>query len=189
MFWKDMGRLKIVAENYGYARIIYMNRDMTIKNHYEKIRSGMVHVILSQSYTVFLIAVFFGLILDLAWHITIFNDPFYSYAGFAMIVLGSVLAYWAQSTTRCTKKEMEDGLQERDFERGPYKYSRNPTHLGLTLMTLGLGFILHSFFSVVAIIFASLITKFIFLRKEERLLERKYGATYCEYKRKVKTWV
>jgi protein-S-isoprenylcysteine O-methyltransferase Ste14 len=166
-----------------------MSLDTDMKNQYEKARAGMVHFILSQSYIVFLLAVVIGITLDLILHISIFSDPFYSYAGFIMIILGSILAYWAQSTSRCTKKEMEKGLQERDFERGPYRYSRNPTHLGLTLMTLGLGFILHSFFSVVAIVIAALITKLIFIKKEEKLLEAKYGKTYCEYKKKVRTWV
>ncbi|MES2930429.1 MAG: methyltransferase [Patescibacteria group bacterium] len=166
-----------------------MKTEVSLKKEYEKIRSGMVHIVLSYSYVMFLMAVVAGLVLDLVYHITIFSGPFYSYAGFIMIVAGSYLVYWAQSTSRCTKEEMKKGLTGRDFERGPYKYSRNPTHLGLTLMTLGLGLILHSFFSVVCIIVASVISKFIFLKKEERLLEKKYGQTYCEYKRKVRTWV
>jgi protein-S-isoprenylcysteine O-methyltransferase Ste14 len=78
---------------------------------------------------------------------------------------------------------------ERDFERGPYKYSRSPTHNGLTLMTLGLSLVINSFFTFLFMIAAALITRMIFLKEEEALLEKKYGEAYCEYKKKVHTWI
>jgi protein-S-isoprenylcysteine O-methyltransferase Ste14 len=106
-----------------------------------------------------------------------------------MILLGSMLIYWAQSTSSSTKNEMEKEGVVRDFARGPYKYSRNPTHIGLAIMTLGLGLLINSLFSVVLTVIASLITKFIFVKEEELLLEKKYGQTYCDYKKKVNTWV
>ncbi len=107
-----------------------------------------------------------------------------------MIVLGSALIYWAQSTSSCTRKEVARGVKtERDFERGPYKYSRSPTHNGLTIMTLGLSLVLNSFFTFIFIIVASIITKLIFLKEEEALLEERFGDVYCQYKKKVRTWL
>lgn len=159
------------------------------KDKGESIRDGIVHMVLSHSYTVFLVAVIFGVILDVIFNISIFGHPSYQYAGIIMIVIGSVLAYWAQSTANCTKEELEKMGKVREFARGPYKYSRNPTHIGLTLMTLGLGFLINSVFSVILVLIASLITKFIFVKKEEILLEQKYGQDYCNYKKKVCTWI
>ena len=46
-----------------------------------------------------------------------------------------------------------------------------------------------SFFIFVFVIIASLVTKLIFIRKEEKLLERKYGQKYLDYKKKVSTWI
>jgi protein-S-isoprenylcysteine O-methyltransferase Ste14 len=151
--------------------------------------TGMVHFILSHSYTVFLFAVVLGVVLDVFIPMDIFEHYLYQPIGFGMIVLGSILIYWAQSTSRKTNKEMQRENTPRDFERGPYKYSRNPTHIGLSIMTLGLGFLLQSVFSIAFIAVASLVTKFIFLKKEERLLEEKYGQAYLDYKKKVRTWV
>jgi protein-S-isoprenylcysteine O-methyltransferase Ste14 len=150
---------------------------------------GMVHFVLSHSYSVFLFAVVLGVIIDIVIPISAFTAVRYQYAGLGMIFLGSMLIYWAQSTTSATKKEMEEEGAVRDFARGPYKYSRNPTHIGLTVMTLGLGFLIQSLFSVVLIIIAALITKFIFVKQEEDILEEKYGQSYCDYKKKVRTWV
>lgn len=155
----------------------------------DSIGSGMVHIILSHSYTVFMLAVVFGLILDVVTRVYIFNNPLYQYIGLVCIVLGSAIIYWAQSTSNYTKEEMEKGHSARNFERGPYKFSRNPTHIGLSVMTLGLALILNSIFSVILTIIASIITKRIFLRKEEHLLEEKYGTPYLDYKKKVGTWI
>ncbi len=151
-------------------------------------KDGMVHYILSHSYIVFFMAVIVGVILDIIFPIDIFRGQLYQYVGLVMILLGTCLIYWAQSTASHTKKEMEE-KGERDFARGPYKYSRNPTHIGLTIMILGLGFLLNSLFSVVLIIIASLLTKAIFLKEEESLLEEKYGQIYRDYKKKVRSWL
>lgn len=166
-----------------------MDTDTNTKNN-ESFVGGMVHIILSHSYTVFLLAVVFGLILDVFIPIYIFNDPIYQYIGVSMIIIGPAIIYWAQSTSNTTKGQVESkNLTERNFESGPYKYSRNPTHIGLSIMTIGLGFLLNSVFSILLVAVASLITKFIFLRKEEGLLEKRYGQAYLDYKKKVSSWL
>jgi len=153
-------------------------------------RYGMVHFILSHSYIMFLAAVVLGLICDVFLRIKIFNSHIYEYVGTIMIIAGSLLIYWAQSTSSATrKKTLTKAVEPTDFEDGPYRYSRNPTHIGLTIMTLGLAFVLNSVSSMIFIIIASLVTKFIFLQKEEALLEQRYGKPYADYKKKVSTWV
>ncbi len=149
----------------------------------------MVHFILSHSYMVFFLAVIFGLVLDIFIPIDIFSNYIYQYVGIAMVILGSILIYWAQSTSGATKKDLEKSGGTRNFASGPYKYSRNPTHIGLSIMTLGLAFVLNSLFSVILVVVASLVTKLYFLRQEEKLLMKKYGAPYEEYKKEVGTWI
>jgi len=154
------------------------------------VKDGMVHLILSHSYVVFLYAVILGAIFHTVFNFHIFQGDAYQYIGFVMIILGSILIYWAQSASASTAKTNLTGDKtERDFEGGPYKYSRNPTHIGMTIMTLGLGLIVNSFFIFLFIIIASIVTKFIFLKKEELFLEKKYGAPYIAYKNKVRSWL
>lgn len=154
------------------------------------IGDGIVHLVLSHSYTVFLLAVILGVIFDVLVPTSFFASYLFQYIGVGFIVLGSILIYWAQRTTNCTKKEeLEKGQLVRDFARGPYKYSRNPTHIGIAIMTLGLGLIINSIFSIIFVIVAFLITKNIFIKKEEALLEKRYGDDYCNYKKKVCTWL
>ncbi len=168
-----------------------MSEDLKIENPDNlNLRDGVVHLVLSHSYTVFLLAVILGIIFDILIPTSFFGSYLYQYIGFILIVLGSLLIYWAQKTTNCTKKEeLEGGKIIRDFARGPYKYSRNPTHIGLTATALGLGLAINSVFSVIFILIAFFITKIIFIKKEEALLEKRYGEDYCNYKKKVCTWI
>ena len=155
------------------------------------ITDGIVHLVLSHSYTVFLLAVILGVIFDIFIPTSYFGNYIFQYVGIVFIVLGSLLIYWAQSTTNCTKREeVEKGVTTvRDFARGPYKYSRNPTHIGITIMALGLGLLINSIFSIGFVLVAFFVTKIIFVKKEEALLEKRYGEDYCNYKKKVCTWL
>ncbi len=84
---------------------------------------------------------------------------------------------------------MENTGEPRRFDTGPYKFSRNPTHIGLLFATLGFALVSGSVFTIVCIVIVFFITKLFFLKKEERLLEEEYGLSYCEYKDKVKGWL
>jgi protein-S-isoprenylcysteine O-methyltransferase Ste14 len=166
-----------------------MENDIATDTEKKPSEDGMVHFILSHSYTVFLFAVVLGVVFDVFLPFNIFSENKYQYLGMAMIFLGSILIYWAQSTSSSTKKALEKDGEQRNFACGPYKYSRNPTHIGLSVMTLGLAFVINSLFSVIFVVIASLITKLVFVKKEEMILEKKYGEAYCEYKKKVNTWI
>jgi len=49
--------------------------------------------------------------------------------------------------------------------------------------------VINSLFGVILTILAHVVTKVFFLKKEEVILERKYGEVYTEYKKKVKNWL
>ena len=152
-------------------------------------RGGMVHFILVNSYLVFLFAIVLGVIADTFFKEKIFSDNIYQYVGFSMLFISSIIIYWAQSTSGNYQKRISKKDGRSEFEFGPYRFLRSPTHFGLFIMTLGFSLIINSLFSVVFIIIAYFITKLFFLRKEEKLLENKYGEVYREYKKKVKNWI
>jgi protein-S-isoprenylcysteine O-methyltransferase Ste14 len=147
----------------------------------------LVHYVLSHSYMMFFVAVILGMILDYFFPLTLIPASF-SVVGIICMILGSLLAYWAQSTSRVTKEAMEDD-GARQFARGPYKYSRNPTHIGLAIITLGFGIIMQSFFIILLLVIVYTISKLFYLRKEEAILEAKYGEKYSDYKKKVSSWL
>jgi len=148
-----------------------------------------VHHILLCSYASFLIAVIFGVLFDKIIPVKIFFNNIYQSYGLSILFLGSVLIYWAQSTSSNYSIKAKNKPHKSKFEFGPYKFLRNPTHIGLFIMILGLSILINSFFSVVFVFLAHIISRIFFLRKEEKLLEKKYGQDYLNYKKKVKNWL
>jgi len=103
--------------------------------------------------------------------------------GGSLIVLSSILIFWAQGTSRNLKKE---NITKETFCKGPYCYTRSPTHWGLFFLMIGFGIITNAIFVILTTLISFLVSRFIFLEKEERILAEKYGTPYLEYKKAVK---
>jgi len=72
---------------------------------------------------------------------------------------------------------------------GPYRFSRNPMYIGLTLLYAGL----MVFFQLPwGILFTPIVIWLITLwviRPEEEYLEHKFGSAYLKYKQTVRRWI
>ncbi|KKP99282.1 MAG: Protein-S-isoprenylcysteineO-methyltransferase [Candidatus Nomurabacteria bacterium GW2011_GWF2_36_19] len=172
--------------------IISMREEEKIERAKERERAktvGVIHILLFHTYIIFLGAVILGVIFDQIFHFDLFKSLTFQYLGIVMILWGSILVYWAQSTTSQPKSEVGKERDTNFFYRGPYKYTRNPTNLGLTMMSLGLGFLLNSLFSIIFIVITYLISRFIFIKKQDKILVERYGDVFTEYKKRVKDWL
>jgi protein-S-isoprenylcysteine O-methyltransferase Ste14 len=163
--------------------------DETIYKETEKIKKGTIHFLLVHSYLMFLGAIILGVLFDTLLKEKIFSSNIYQWVGFFMLVFSSLVIFWAQKTSKNYKKNINKSENKSHFESGPYRYLRSPTHFGLFVMTLGFGLIINSLFTIVFTILGYTISKLVFLKKEERLLESKYGQVYSDYKKKVKNWI
>jgi protein-S-isoprenylcysteine O-methyltransferase Ste14 len=73
--------------------------------------------------------------------------------------------------------------------RGPYRFTRNPMYLGMTMLVAGLGLLVERLgVTLSAFAAAGLIGRFV-ISREERYLERRFGAGYLDYKRRVRRWL
>ena len=73
---------------------------------------------------------------------------------------------------------------------GPYRYSRNPLYVTLTLLSLGLGAAaLNTPWALVLLPPLVLLMQRGVVEREERYLERKFGEEYLHYKRRVRRWL
>ncbi len=151
-------------------------------------QSARVHRVLSHSYSVYLVALIIGVVVDTFFKMR-FSFDFYSEIGFLVIFIGTFLVYWAQNTSSASKKESINKNTPRDFARGPYKFTRNPTHAGLMFMMFGFGIVAGSFTIIILTLVAFTVSKLIFLPQEEKLLVAKYGAEYLAYQKKVNPWI
>ena len=155
------------------------NIDNTTKPKHKR-----VHVVLAHAYLFYLFAFILGTFLDFNFHLQVANQTLLTILGVLFLMLGPLLIYWAQKTSHHFKKHETKTLDS--FLMGPYRYVRNPTHLGLFIMILGFGMIVNAFFIILFTIISFIITKIIFLKQEQKILEHKYGEHYIAYKKKVK---
>jgi protein-S-isoprenylcysteine O-methyltransferase Ste14 len=72
---------------------------------------------------------------------------------------------------------------------GPYRFSRNPMYIGLTLMYAGLVAFFQLTWGILFIPFSIWLITIWVIRPEEQYLERKFGEDYLKYKQKVHRWI
>src|SRR3989339_753709 len=80
-------------------------------------------------------------------------------------------------------------VEKEVFTYGPYSISRNPTYLGLILLSIGFSFVMNSLALLVAFLLSFFFVNYIILPAEEDLLEKKYGEAYRGYKKIVRRWL
>ena len=156
-----------------------MVKDVT----HPKFHRHKVHWVLAHSYFMYLILFFFGVSVDLIFQFRMFQNPIFAWIGWIFLIFASGLIVWAQMTSRNLKIE---NMSKENFSKGPYHFTRCPTHWGLFFLMIGFGMIVNAFFVVLFTVMAFVLTKLIFVKKEELLLIEKYGAPYLEYKKSVR---
>jgi protein-S-isoprenylcysteine O-methyltransferase Ste14 len=72
---------------------------------------------------------------------------------------------------------------------GPYRLTRNPAYLGMTLTYAGISLLSDSPWALVPLPIAVAVVDRGVVAREERYLERKFGAPYLDYKRRVRRWI
>jgi protein-S-isoprenylcysteine O-methyltransferase Ste14 len=72
---------------------------------------------------------------------------------------------------------------------GPYRFSRNPMYLGLTLLYAGLAVAFANVWALPLLIPLVLYTHVGVILPEERYLDRTFGDTYRVYKTRVRRWL
>lgn len=152
-------------------------------NDKNSIPKHAIHKVLADSYAVHFVLFLVGVVLDLIFNFQFFNSTKVAPVGILFLVFGTFLVFWAQKTSRNLKKE---NINKDTFCRGPYCYTRTPTNFGLLFLVLGFGLIINAFFVVLSAFTSFLISKFMFLNKQEKMLALKYGKPYLEYKKTVK---
>ncbi len=73
---------------------------------------------------------------------------------------------------------------------GPYRFTRNPMYLGITLILLAIGVLVGtwSFLVLPPLGFVATVS-FFYIRREERILEQAFGDEYRAFRRRVRRWL
>lgn len=141
-----------------------------------------IHNVLAQSYLSYFIFSIIGLFFDTLIGFNI-HISYTTNIAWVCLFVGSILIAWAQYTSGQFIKNNNQNIGPY-FHSGPYRFMRNPTHLGIVILVTGYTLISGSliFFSIT--VFGYLISN-VFFKKYESLLYTKYGDEYKEYENKV----
>ncbi len=72
---------------------------------------------------------------------------------------------------------------------GPYRLTRNPAYLGMALTCAGIAIVANAPWALASLPIAIAIIDRGVIAREERYLERKFGAPYADYKQAVRRWL
>ncbi len=166
-----------------------MNEQVTPEPLGEILKKETVHHVLARSYFAYLLGITGGLLMKNVVPLP-YHFPHSQPIGLVLLMLGTVMILWAQGTSRKSKLHRHDNQTEdymvEALSRGPYKYFRSPTHVGLFLLSLSLGLIAYSLWIVGISCLLFIITRYTFVCREEKMLIQKYGNAYERYKKMVR---
>ncbi len=110
--------------------------------------------------------------------------------GLLLIVLGIVLNLWTDNFF----KKAQTTVKPFDAPKvlltsGPFRISRNPMYLGMALMLFGVSAFFGSIITLAFPIFFIVLIEVMFVRFEEKNLQRIFSSEYDEYKNKIRKWI
>jgi protein-S-isoprenylcysteine O-methyltransferase Ste14 len=135
-----------------------------------------------------LLVVFGGIGIDRVLHLPpLLPDPIALAVGTSLLAVGLVLCAWCVLRfKRAAGTPVPMNPPTDIVVEGPYRWTRNPMLSGVFTGLFGLGVQLHSFGMVFVSIPAYVLLHVLELKMlEEPELERRFGASYVEYRREV----
>jgi protein-S-isoprenylcysteine O-methyltransferase Ste14 len=95
--------------------------------------------------------------------------------------------FWAQRASHIsTKARLADDRTHEAFSVGPYAFLRTPTQTSLFLLMFGLGLVVDILWISIFAILSLIINYIIFVKKQDKILLKRYGASYEKYRSKVR---
>jgi protein-S-isoprenylcysteine O-methyltransferase Ste14 len=104
---------------------------------------------------------------------------------------GLLLAGWGERTFAAEETEIfpTSPTNKKLVMRGPFRFTRNPMYLGLTLMAFGFALYFGTLPFYVVPVLLFLLCNFSFVPFEEAKMQRQFGDQYTDYLRRVRRWL
>ena len=100
------------------------------------------------------------------------------------------LATWFARTMRGADTTLRiDKPVSSLVEDGPFRYSRNPGYLSLTMLYTGIAILRNALWAILLVPLVLYVIQREVIEREERYLQRTFGEEYLAYKRRVRRWV
>jgi len=113
-----------------------------------------------------------------------------NWAGGVLLALGVLVAFWGRAVMERAGTNVNPTLPTTALvETGPFRHSRNPLYVALTLMYVGLALLANARWVLVLVVPLLFIMHYGVVRREERYLEAKFGDAYRAYRSRVRRYL
>lgn len=111
-------------------------------------------------------------------------------AGFAILVVGVVLAAWGIITFRRARTAVVPHHPASQLvTTGPYSFTRNPMYLGLTIAYIGGAGVINSGWPLILLPVVLILLVRLVISREERYLSDAFASEYGAYRSRVRRWL
>lgn len=139
---------------------------------------------------IYLGALIFGLLLGRKFPISFLPRRVARSLGWPLLGGGMVLLGWFEWAMRQADTPASPYKPvEHIATEGPFRYTRNPGYLAMTLIYAGIASLANALWAILLLPGALLVIQRGVIEREERYLERKFGKEYLRYKSRVRRWI
>ena len=138
----------------------------------------------------YLVAFLVALVCQWVWPMPIFGQTGALLPGLALIAPGVAIALWGRRTMQAAGTNINPTLPATAIvTSGPFRYSRNPLYIALTLLYLGLTLAFNTLWGIIVLVPLLIVMHRGVVLREERYLEKKFGESYRQYRSRVRRYV
>lgn len=131
-----------------------------------------------------------GVLVSLAFPVSFLPRSVTWIAGGACVLLPFLLGSAALGAMRRAKTSVNPYRPTTALlTGGPFRLTRNPMYLAMTIQYLGLSLLFNALWAIVLLPVALLVVQYAVIKREERYLEQTFGEQYLSYKAKVRRWI
>jgi protein-S-isoprenylcysteine O-methyltransferase Ste14 len=124
------------------------------------------------------------------WHCQIFGSTEWRWSGLVLVVAGIGLIVAGRRALLAAETNINPFKPTMSIvTAGPFRFTRNPLYLGVTLLYCGLTLVSNTWWGFVLLVPVLLLIHFGVVAREERYLERKFGDGYREYRARVRRYL
>jgi protein-S-isoprenylcysteine O-methyltransferase Ste14 len=124
------------------------------------------------------------------WPLPITERGSLLWLGLAIAAIAIGIGVWGRRTMVAAGTNVRPTLPATAVvSAGPFRYSRNPLYISLTVLYLGLTLVANTWWGVIVLVPLLAVMHVGVVLREERYLERKFGETYRQYRRSVRRYL
>ena len=139
---------------------------------------------------IYLGALVFGLLLGRRFPMSFLPRTMARGLGWPLLGGGVLLLGWFEQAMRQADTPSSPYKPvERIATEGPFRYTRNPAYLAMTMICAGAASLANAPWAVLLLPVALAVIRRGVIEREERYLERKFGEEYLSYKTQVRRWI